>query len=154
MFAAEDGGQNWTPVSGNLEENPDGTGSGPSVRWQTVDEAARNPSSKAPGRIGDARQSKYLVDDEFADKEGGHGEKGPDESQHEREHREGRAGQPDQLQEWRQIPEGADALAPRFLLRRWHTARARPRRRRAGAQFIVFRHSRFLIRMSRGYSSR
>lgn len=33
IYATEDGGQSWAPVSGNLEENPDGTGSGPSVRW-------------------------------------------------------------------------------------------------------------------------
>ena len=33
IYATDDGGQTWTPVSGNLEENPDGTGSGPSVRW-------------------------------------------------------------------------------------------------------------------------
>lgn len=31
-----DGGSSWTDVSGNLEENPDGTGSGPSVRWLTI----------------------------------------------------------------------------------------------------------------------
>lgn len=36
LYATEDGGQNWTPVSGNLEENPDGTGSGPSVRWVSI----------------------------------------------------------------------------------------------------------------------
>ena len=36
IFASEDGGQNWTPVSGNLEENPDGSGSGPSVRWLSI----------------------------------------------------------------------------------------------------------------------
>jgi hypothetical protein len=33
IYATDDGGQTWTPVGGNLEENPDGTGSGPSVRW-------------------------------------------------------------------------------------------------------------------------
>lgn len=33
IYATDDGGQTWTPVSGNLEENPDGTGNGPSVRW-------------------------------------------------------------------------------------------------------------------------
>jgi len=33
IYAATDGGQTWMPVSGNLEENSDGTGSGPSVRW-------------------------------------------------------------------------------------------------------------------------
>ncbi len=32
IFYTEDGGQTWTNVSGNLEENPDGSGSGPSVR--------------------------------------------------------------------------------------------------------------------------
>ena len=32
IFFTEDGGENWTPVSGNLEENPGGRGAGPSVR--------------------------------------------------------------------------------------------------------------------------
>lgn len=32
VFYTSDGGETWTDVSGNLEENPDGTGSGPSVR--------------------------------------------------------------------------------------------------------------------------
>lgn len=36
LFASEDGGTNWTPVAGNLEEHPDGTGSGPSVRWLSI----------------------------------------------------------------------------------------------------------------------
>jgi len=33
LFYTADGGAAWTSVSGNLEEHPDGTGSGPSVRW-------------------------------------------------------------------------------------------------------------------------
>ena len=33
VFYSSDGGSSWTNVSGNLEENPDGTGNGPSVRW-------------------------------------------------------------------------------------------------------------------------
>jgi len=33
IFHSTDGGLNWEPVSGNLEENPDGGGNGPSVRW-------------------------------------------------------------------------------------------------------------------------
>jgi photosystem II stability/assembly factor-like uncharacterized protein len=36
MYASEDGGASWTPVSGNLEEYPDGSGSGPSVRWVSI----------------------------------------------------------------------------------------------------------------------
>ncbi|NQT24284.1 exo-alpha-sialidase, partial [candidate division KSB1 bacterium] len=36
IYASEDGGDNWSPVSGNLEENPDGTGCGPSVRWVSI----------------------------------------------------------------------------------------------------------------------
>jgi len=31
IFHSSDGGENWDSVSGNLEENPDGTGSGPAV---------------------------------------------------------------------------------------------------------------------------
>lgn len=33
IFYSEDGGASWTHVSGNLEESPDGSGAGPSVRW-------------------------------------------------------------------------------------------------------------------------
>jgi photosystem II stability/assembly factor-like uncharacterized protein len=33
IFHSEDGGSAWTHVSGNLEEYPDGSGAGPSVRW-------------------------------------------------------------------------------------------------------------------------
>ena len=29
IFASDDGGAHWTPVAGNLEENPNGSGSGP-----------------------------------------------------------------------------------------------------------------------------
>ncbi len=35
IFLTEDAGQTWTDISGNLEENRDGTGNGPSVRWTT-----------------------------------------------------------------------------------------------------------------------
>lgn len=33
LFETTDAGETWRSVSGNLEENPDGTGAGPSVRW-------------------------------------------------------------------------------------------------------------------------
>lgn len=33
IFRTTDGGQSWYDISGNLEENTDGTGSGPSVLW-------------------------------------------------------------------------------------------------------------------------
>lgn len=33
IFASYDDGLSWQPVAGNLEENPDGYGAGPSVRW-------------------------------------------------------------------------------------------------------------------------
>ena len=36
VFASEDGGQSWTPVAGNLEDRPDGSGDGPSVRWVSI----------------------------------------------------------------------------------------------------------------------
>jgi hypothetical protein len=36
IYASEDGGATWIPVSGNLEEFPDGSGSGPSVRWVSI----------------------------------------------------------------------------------------------------------------------
>jgi hypothetical protein len=36
VFYTTDGGQSWTDVSGNLEQNPDGTGNGPSVTWGSI----------------------------------------------------------------------------------------------------------------------
>jgi len=33
IYFSEDGGASWSPQGGNLEEFPDGTGSGPSIRW-------------------------------------------------------------------------------------------------------------------------
>jgi len=33
LFHTDDGGQTWTAQGGNLEEFPNGTGSGPSIRW-------------------------------------------------------------------------------------------------------------------------
>jgi type IX secretion system substrate protein len=40
LFYSSDGGTSWEDVSGNLEENPDGSGAGPSCRWaETVTRA-------------------------------------------------------------------------------------------------------------------
>ncbi len=36
IFASNDGGATWHDASGNLEQNPDGSGDGPSVRWVTI----------------------------------------------------------------------------------------------------------------------
>lgn len=36
IFHSADGGETWTEVGGNLEENPDGTGNGPSVRASQI----------------------------------------------------------------------------------------------------------------------
>lgn len=36
IFASGDGGQHWSGVAGNLEEFPDGSGAGPSVRWAAI----------------------------------------------------------------------------------------------------------------------
>ena len=36
IFYTTDSGGNWATVSGNLEENADGSGAGPSVRWVTI----------------------------------------------------------------------------------------------------------------------
>ncbi len=36
IFYSEDGGDSWTDISGNLEEFPDGTGSGPGVLWAEI----------------------------------------------------------------------------------------------------------------------
>jgi hypothetical protein len=36
VFYTSNGGVSWTPVSGNLEQNVNGTGAGPSCRWLTI----------------------------------------------------------------------------------------------------------------------
>jgi hypothetical protein len=36
LYFTSDGGNNWTAVAGNLEENSDGSGSGPSCRWGSI----------------------------------------------------------------------------------------------------------------------
>lgn len=36
LFYSTNGGTNWSAVSGNLEQNPDGSGNGPSVRWGSI----------------------------------------------------------------------------------------------------------------------
>ncbi len=36
IFYSEDGGTNWTPISGNLEENANGSGVGPAVNWVEI----------------------------------------------------------------------------------------------------------------------
>ena len=36
LFYSQDSGQTFENISGNLEENPDGSGSGPSVRWAEI----------------------------------------------------------------------------------------------------------------------
>lgn len=36
MFHSTDGGNNWDPVSGNLEENSNGTGAGPATLWVEI----------------------------------------------------------------------------------------------------------------------
>ncbi len=36
VFLSTDAGSSWSPVSGNLEQKPDGSGDGPSVRWLAI----------------------------------------------------------------------------------------------------------------------
>jgi len=36
LYETTDAGETWESISGNLEENPNGTGAGPSVRWITI----------------------------------------------------------------------------------------------------------------------
>lgn len=36
LFYTADGGTSWSDVSGNLEQNPDGSGNGPSTRWANI----------------------------------------------------------------------------------------------------------------------
>ncbi|GAA4110164.1 hypothetical protein GCM10022393_07110 [Aquimarina addita] len=45
LFITENGGESWTDISGNLEENRDGTGTGPSVRSTAFLGASRSTQS-------------------------------------------------------------------------------------------------------------
>ncbi|MFN3561036.1 MAG: T9SS type A sorting domain-containing protein, partial [Chloroherpetonaceae bacterium] len=36
LYYTTNGGSSWTAVAGNLEQNPDGTGNGPSCRWAAI----------------------------------------------------------------------------------------------------------------------
>ncbi len=36
LFRSGDGGSSWSNISGNLEQNPDGSGDGPSTRWAAI----------------------------------------------------------------------------------------------------------------------
>ena len=36
LYITNDGGTSWTPISGNLEQNSDGSGNGPSCRWASI----------------------------------------------------------------------------------------------------------------------
>jgi hypothetical protein len=52
VYASEDGGGHWTPVAGNLEEHPDGSGDGPSVRWVSILYAEGQPVYFAGTSVG------------------------------------------------------------------------------------------------------
>ncbi len=43
LFYSEDGGINWSNVGGNLEENPDGSGAGPSCFWAEIVYVGQQP---------------------------------------------------------------------------------------------------------------
>ncbi len=44
VFHSDDAGANWTNISGSLEENVDGSGSGPSVRWVKIGKLSSSES--------------------------------------------------------------------------------------------------------------
>lgn len=44
IFSTQDGGNTWTDVSGNLEQYPDGSGDGPSVRWAAIQTYGGGPN--------------------------------------------------------------------------------------------------------------
>ncbi|OJJ22122.1 hypothetical protein BKI52_08780 [marine bacterium AO1-C] len=45
VFYSTNGGDSWTPIGGNLEENSDGSGNGPSVRWIAIHYAGNRSKS-------------------------------------------------------------------------------------------------------------
>ncbi len=49
LFYSDDGGESFENISGNLEENPDGSGSGPSVRWVEIVSKNTGPSQYFAG---------------------------------------------------------------------------------------------------------
>ena len=63
------------------------------------------------GRAAGGEQVRDLVDDELADVEGGDRQEGANQAQEQDAGRERRAGPPDELQEGRQVAQGAEALA-------------------------------------------
>lgn len=44
LYYTSDGGTSWTAVAGNLEENTDGTGGGPSCRWASISNYGGSPT--------------------------------------------------------------------------------------------------------------
>ncbi len=54
LFLTNNGGETWTNISGNLEENPDGSGNGPSVRSTAF-------VGSSAGRFGASAQSVYVA---------------------------------------------------------------------------------------------
>jgi hypothetical protein len=52
IFASTDAGETWTAVSGNLEETPDGTGAGPSVRCVKIVSTGGTPRYYAGTSVG------------------------------------------------------------------------------------------------------
>jgi hypothetical protein len=44
VFLTRDAGNSWTDISGNLEQNPDGSGAGPSVRWAAIQTYGGGPN--------------------------------------------------------------------------------------------------------------
>lgn len=46
VWRSADGGQSWSDVSGNLEQNPDGTGNGPAVFWATIYPSWNNTANR------------------------------------------------------------------------------------------------------------
>lgn len=46
LFQTKDGGTTWAPIAGNLEQNADGTGNGPSTRWVSILPASNGGKTK------------------------------------------------------------------------------------------------------------
>ena len=83
---------------------------------QPVEHSARQPIAQPRRPVGSLRQQQHLVDDQLPDVEGGHRQQRAQEAHEQVGRSQAGARLPDQLQEGREIAQGAEALPQRL---RW-----------------------------------